>query len=77
MPARSASAPFDPTLPPTKAAAYLGCSTRQLRRMKLKRTPIPSRGSKRPAFGYLLSTLNACRDALENPRSRVPRERAS
>jgi hypothetical protein len=68
---------YDPTLTQKQAAAYLGCSTRQIRRMNLKRTAIPSTGQKRPSFGYLLSTLNAYRDSLEDPSSRAAKVRAS
>ena len=79
MPARNATpAPVnDPTFPPKKAAEYLGCSTRTLRKLELTRTPLPSTGKLRPGFGYLLSTLNAYRESLQDPRSRTAKVRAS
>jgi hypothetical protein len=79
MPRAGQPAPesFDPTLPQKQAAAYLGCSTRQLRRLTLERTPIPSTGTKRLAFGYRLSTLNRYRDSLSDPASRSSKVKAS
>lgn len=68
---------FDPTLPQKAAAAYLGCSTRTLRRLTLERTPIPSTGRQRAAFGYRLSTLNKYRDSLADPASRGAKVKAS
>jgi hypothetical protein len=78
MPTRKQAAPaYDPTLPPKAAADYLGRSTRTLRRLHLARTPLPGTGTKRPGYGYKLSTLNAYRDSLEDPKSRAPKVRSA
>lgn len=68
---------YDPTLPQKRAAEYLGISPRTLRDLNLERTPVPGTGTKRPAFGYKLSTLNAYRASLADPRSRKPKLRAA
>lgn len=68
---------YDPTLPQKRAAEYLGVSARTLRALNLERTPVPGTGTKRPGFGYKLSTLNAYRESLAAPQSRKPRLRAS
>lgn len=77
-PRKELAAPVvDPTFTQKAAALYLGTSARTLRRLKLARVPIPGTGKTRPGFGYKLSTLNAYRDALEDPRSRTAKVRAS
>lgn len=68
---------FDPTMPMSEAAAYLGCSTKTLYRMQLQREPIPGTGKQRQRFGIRLSVLNACREHLKNPQSRVLSRRSA
>lgn len=63
----------DPIYPPKKAAEYLGCSTRTLRRLNVERHPMPGTGVSR--FGYRLSALNAYLAQLADVRSRKPRTR--
>lgn len=70
---------YDPILPPSEAALYLGFRgqdpTRSLRRLNLARSPMPGTGTSR--FGYRLSVLNAHLAALGDPRSRKPRLRVA
>lgn len=67
----------DPILPPMDAARYLGFRgddpTRSLRRLKLKRSPLPGTGSSR--HGYRRSVLNQYLTDLENTRSRLTAKR--
>lgn len=62
----------DPIMPPKDAAMYLGFRgedpARSLRRLKLKRSPLPGTGSTR--YGYRRSVLNEYLAALEKTRSR-------
>lgn len=71
----------DPILPPKDAAVYLGFRgedpTRSLRRLRIKRSPLPGTGKKKERYGYRRSVLNQYLAELEDLRSRRPKARAS
>jgi hypothetical protein len=72
---------YDPVLPLIESARYLGFRgkdpVKSLRRLNLERTPIPGTGKLRPKFGHKLSVLNAHRDSLSDPKSRLHLRAAS
>jgi hypothetical protein len=68
-------ADFDPIYPPSKAAEYLGVSTRTLRRLSVTKHPMPGTGRSR--VGYRLSALNEYLARIADPKSRTPRVRQS
>lgn len=74
-------ASYDPVLPLRESANYLGFRgkdpVKSLRRLNLERTPIPGTGRQRPKFGHKLSTLNAYRDSLSDPKARTHLKAAS
>lgn len=58
-------------LSPKEAAELLGCSVRHLRRLAIRRFPLPSVGTgQRPRVQYLRRDLEAYLRAQESPRSR-------
>ena len=66
---------FDPVLPLKESAQYLGFRgkdpVKSLRRLNLRRDPIPGTGRIRQRFGHRLSVLNAHLESLRDPKSRV------
>lgn len=69
----------DPILPPMHAARYLGFRgedpARSLRRLLLKRSPMPGTGTSR--YGYRRSVLNKYLADLEDTSSRRPKVRTA
>lgn len=69
----SSSGPPALFLRPKEAAARLGFSLRQLRRLNIKRYPMPSRGTgKKPRVLYKAADLDRFAEDLTNERSRRP-----
>jgi len=67
---------YDPVFPPKKAAEYLGIRRRSLYRYNIERQPMPSTGTKRPAYRYRLSALNAFLDRLKDLKAHANSARA-